>query len=332
VLAVATAAVSATCPSPADAHGPIAPIATSYVARVSARPAGIREAKVVDGDQRLWMRASAGATVLVLDYRGAPYLRFSPAGVAVNTNSAMYYYNQTPTEVPPSNLGPSSPPKWSAASNGDAYSWHDGRLHALTAVAIAPGAAYVGRWSIPVRVDGRTAAIAGGLWHAEDPSIVWLWPIIVLVVCVLAARRVNRPELDLRLARLLSGAALAAIAVASIGRGLHGRPTVSLFQLITLAATLAFVAWVAWQLVVRRAGYMTLFVVAFVAIWEGINLIPTLFNGFVLAATPAFVTRVACVACLGCGIALLIVPARLIGDADLDEDDEVIDDEDSLLW
>ena len=40
-------------------------------------------------------------TVVVLDYRGAPYLRFSRSGVDVNQASSMYYLNQTPAETPP---------------------------------------------------------------------------------------------------------------------------------------------------------------------------------------------------------------------------------------
>ena len=182
-------------PGVAVAHGPVAPIATSYEARVAQVPAGA-EAKVIDGDQRMWLRVGQSETLLVLDYRGAPYLRFSRSGVAVNHNSAMYYLNQTPAEVPPSNLRPTTAPRWSSVSGGHAYSWHDGRLHALATVALAPGASYVGRWSIPVRIDGRAGAIAGGLWHASDPSIVWFWPIVVLLACVLAARRVRSAELD----------------------------------------------------------------------------------------------------------------------------------------
>ena len=333
-LALAAACLAlAALPGVADAHGPVAPIATSYLARIGQLPAGA-QAKVIDGDQRLWLRVSPTETVVVLDYRGAPYLRFSPSGVAVNRNSTMFYFNQTPAEIPPSGLGPATPAKWSRASAGHEYSWHDGRLHALAAVAIAPGTAYVGRWSIPVRVNGAPGVIAGGLWHADDPSLVWFWPIVVLLACTLAARRVNRPELDLGLARGLSVAALVGIAVAGVGRELHGRPAVSVFQMVTLAVIGAFVVWASLRLLRRRSGYFTYFAIGFVAIWEGANLIPTLLNGFVLAATPAFVTRAACVVCLGCGIGLLVIASRLIGEGDPEEaaDGDEYEDEDAMLW
>ena len=121
-------------PAPAAAHGPVNPAATSYLATVRRAPAGI-EAKVVDGDQRMWLQAGRAETAVVLDYRGAPYLRFSPAGVQVNTNSSMYYLNQVPAELVPSNIGPRTPPHWSQVTSGHAYQWHDGRLHALAATA-----------------------------------------------------------------------------------------------------------------------------------------------------------------------------------------------------
>ena len=129
----------------------------------------------------------------------------SRSGVEVNQNSAMYYLNQTPVaETPPSGLTRRTPPSWQRVSGGHDYGWHDGRLHALATVALSPGVAYVGRWSIPVLVDGRLSSISGGLWHADDPSIVWFWPIVVLLACVLAARRVRRPALDALVARVLA--------------------------------------------------------------------------------------------------------------------------------
>ena len=316
----------------AEAHGPVAPIATSYRAEVAQLPSGM-DAKVIDGDQRLWLRVAPSETVVVLDYRGAPYLRFARTGVTENQNSEMYYLNQTPAEVPPTKLGPTAPPRWSRAGQGDDYSWHDGRLHALATVATTPGSSYVGRWSIPLRVNGHPGVIAGALWHAADPSLVWFWPIIVLILCTLAARRVNRPALDLGVGRVLAISALGGIVVAAAGRDLHGRPTVSVLQLLTLAIVCMFVVWASRQLVVGRTTYFTFFAVGFVAIWEGANLIPTLLNGFVLAAAPAFLTRAACVVCVGCGIGLLLIRSQPSAESEFsDAEGDGQDGEDSWLW
>ena len=101
-------AALAAYPAAAQAHGPIAPAASSYFAKVLQLPAGL-EAKVVDGDLRMWLRVPPSQTVVVLDYRGAPYLRFSPTGVEVNHNSSMYYLNETPVaQTPPANLSPTA--------------------------------------------------------------------------------------------------------------------------------------------------------------------------------------------------------------------------------
>ena len=298
-------------PGSAAAHGPVAPAALDYLARVGSVPPGL-EAKVVDGDQRMWLQVRPGETVVVLDYAGAPYLRFSGSGVEVNHNSAMWYLNQTPFAwTPPAGLGARTPPKWRSVSGGHDYAWHDGRLHALATVALNPGASFVGTWRIPVVVDGRASAISGGLWHAPAPSIVWFWPIAVILLCVVAAWRTRRPEVDVRVARLLGFAALGAIAVAGVGRELHGRPSVSVFQLVELAAILAFVAWGVIRVGLRRAGAFTYFAIAVVAVWEGLGLIPTLTNGFVLIALPAFVARAATVVALGAGAGLIVLIFRL---------------------
>ncbi len=297
-------------PAAAQAHGPVAPVASSFLARVGTLPAGLH-AKVVDGDQRMWLQVVPRETVLILDYRGGPYLRFSSSGVAVNTNSAMYYLNQTPAEIPPTNLSPRTPPSWERVSGGHDYGWHDGRLHALASVALSPGATYVGQWRIPILIDGRLASLSGGVWHADDPSIVWLWPIVVIFLCVLAGLRVRRPELNALLARMLACAALGAAAVAEASRALHGRPTVSAFQLIELGVILAFVGWAFRRLLVWRRGYFLFFSVAFLALYEGSVMLSTLLNGFVLVALPAVVVRVATVLCLGAGAGLLPITFRL---------------------
>jgi hypothetical protein len=306
----------AALPDIAAAHGPVAPVATSYLARASLVPAGL-EVKVIDGYVRMWLRVSPKVTVVVLDYRHAPYLRFSRSGVQVNLNSTMYYLNQVPVaETPPADLRPSTPPHWGSVTSGHDYEWHDGRLQALAAAARAPGTTYLGRWSIPLLIDGHAGAVSGGVWHADDPPLVWFWPIVVLLACVLASWRVRRPRLDSLVARLLGIAAVSAITVAAIGRALHGRPTVSVSQLIELGFVLSLVGWALRHVLTARAGYFAYFVIACVAAWEGLNLLPTLLHGYVLVALPAFVARSATVLCLGAGAGLLLLVFRLADQGD----------------
>jgi hypothetical protein len=202
--------------------------------------------------------------------------------------------------------------------------WHDGRLHALASVAISSSTSFVGSWRIPLVIDGRPRAIVGGLWHANDPSLVWFWPIAVLIACVLAAARLRRPRLDRVLARGLGVAALAALVVGGVGQELYGRPTVGAFQLVVVVALGLFAAW--GLIGALRASYLALLAIAFVALWIGSLLIPTLIHGYVLTAIPAFLSRAAAVVCLACAPAVILLVFRLaLGEDErrTSEDDEI---------
>jgi hypothetical protein len=225
----------------------------------------------------------------------------------------MYYLNQTPAELPPAKVSPQVPPRWQQVSGGHSYEWHDGRLQALARIAIAPGTRYVGKWSIPITVEGQLNAISGNVLHAENPSIVWFWPIAVLIICVIAAWRLDRPGLDAGVARALALAALISTAVASAGRELHGRPMVSPTGLIMLAILLAFVAWGLRRIVAGPPGFFACWAISGVALWTGLVLVPTLSHGYVLLAVPGFVARATVVVCLGSGGGLLLLSLRLTG-------------------
>jgi hypothetical protein len=315
-----------TIPGTALAHGPTAPVATNYLARIDRTPAGV-QAKVIDGYLRMWMRvaparfgrtgAEAGTgtgvepTVVVLDYRGAPYLRFSPSGVYVNERSAMYYLNHVlPAEQPPAGLTRHTPPRWRRVSTGHEYEWHDARIGALADTAIPPGTSYVGRWQVALLIDGRLSAVTGGLWRASAPSLAWLWMIVVAIACVLAAWRLDRPELHALLARGLALCLLVAIALGIFGRELHGRPHVAAEQLAIALPVLAFAAWGAFRTLTGRAGYILDLIVAFLALWVGSELWPTLLRPFVLTAIPPFLARTIAVVCLGGGVGLLLLAVR----------------------
>jgi hypothetical protein len=307
-----TLLVLAALPRAAHAHGAVDPVATSYLAHTTSVPAGL-DAKVVDGDVRLWLSVPGNQAAVILDYAGAPYIRFTGSGVDVNVNSAMYYLNQTPAELPPAKVSPAVPPKWQRVSAGHAYRWHDGRLQALARIALSPGSKYVGKWTIPMTIDGRSTSISGDLFHAENPPIVWFWPIFVLLACVAAAWRLRRPALDAGLARGLAITALISTAVGSVARELHGRPTVSPGQLIMLAILIAFVAWGLRRVLWGAPGFIVCWVISGVALWTGLVLLPTLSHGYVLLAVPAFLARVTVLLCLASGAGLLWLSLRMAG-------------------
>lgn len=309
-VALAALALLALLPSAAAAHGPLAPVATSYLARVGSQPPGV-EARVVDGYLRLWMRVRHGPAVEVLDYRGAPYVRFSAGGeVYVNEHSPMYYLNQPLPQAVPAGLGPHTPPRWQRVATDGEYEWHDGRIGDLSTVALPPGRTYVGRWKIPILLGGRLAFVGGSLWHEGSPSLAWFWAIAVLLACVLAAWRVRRPSLDVGVGRILAVVVMVALAFGGAAHWLHGRPAVSPEGIFVTVALCAFSAVGIARALHTARPYLLCSVAALVSLWVGSQLLPTLAHAYVLAAAPAFATRVAAVVCLGGGTGLLLYAIR----------------------
>ncbi len=299
-------------PATAAADGPVTPTATDYLARITHQPAGV-QARVVDGYLDLWMRVPAGEVVVVRDFEGAPWVRFDSAGVQVNHNSEEYYLSQIPVPaLAPSGLTRTTPPHWFSVSSGHTYMWREGRMHALAAVALAPGTTRVGSWSIAMTIDGRAAKLVGGLWYTGPPSIIWFWPIIVFLSCALAAWRLRSPELDRRLGKGVTLALLGLIAIAMAGRYLHGRPGVSSGNVVLLIVIMAALAAAAGRLLSGRSGLPLLLATAVVALWAGLTLITVLTHGYVLLAVPAFIARSVTAALIGGSISLALIGVRAL--------------------
>jgi hypothetical protein len=302
MLAVAMAVLS---PSRALAHaGLSAPVATSYLAKVAQTPPGI-DAKVVDGDQRLWLRVAPSLTVVVTGLRGEPYLRFDPSGVWVNQSSPTTYLNKPRPQVPPRGAVPGAPPRWKRISSGHTYQWHEDRLHSLAATARSGAARFIGTWSVPLTVDGKPARITGGLSYAPNPSILWFWPLVVLAVCSGLLLRLKSPRVDGVMALTLAATTLVAIILARAGRGFFGRPDITTGGVIEFAAYAAIAVAGLCLLAFPRRRDTGVAIAAVVGFAVGVGLIPVLTRGFVLSALPDTLQRIAvsltlagCVSCL----------------------------------
>ncbi len=299
-------------PRTALADGPVTPTATNYFARVTHVPAGV-QAQAVNAYLNLWVRVPATAHVTILDFRGAPWVRFTPDGVAVNHNSQEYYLSQVPVPaVPPLGLTRTTPPHWVMVSRGHSYIWREGRMHALATIALTPGQNYVGQWRIPLVVNGRRGTISGGLWHRGSPSIVWFWPVLVLLVCALAAWRLRSPEFDRRLSLRLALLLLVLVAVGMGGKYLHGSPSVSPGNVALLLAMLAVLGAVAGRLLGGRFGGPLLLLVAVIALWAGLTLLPVLTHGYALVVLPLFLVRTIAAILLGGALSLALFGVRML--------------------
>ncbi len=299
-----------TLPGGAAADGPVTPTATDYLARITHAPSGI-QVQVVNAYLNLWVRVPPSAHVVILDFLGAPWVRFTPQGVAINHNSQEYYLSQVPVPaVPPTGLTRTTRPDWLKVSSGHAYSWREGRLHALATIALAPGQHYVGSWRIPVVVDRKPGTIVGGIWHRGAPSIVWFWPVLVLLVCAAAAWRVRSAELDRRLSTGVGLLLLALVAVGMGGKYLHGSPAVTAGNVALLLITLAVLGAVAGRLLGGHSDGPLLLVTAVISLWAGLTLLPVLTHGYALVAIPIFLARVIAATLLGGALSLVLFAVR----------------------
>jgi hypothetical protein len=311
-FALATALLAAALlPATASAHvGRTPPAATDYLARISSLPSGL-EARIVDGDQAIWMRAKSSLTVIVTGLRGEPYLRFSSAGVAVNTRSATWFLNRVYPQVVPRSVTATTSPQWKTLTSRHSWTWHDGRLHTPALSAHPSGNTFVGRWVVPLVIDGRGTSIRGGLWQSAPASLLWFWPLLVLAACIPALLKLREAQLETQVAAALAVVALVAATVARLGRELYGRPTVSAWQLVLVGSTcLLAVALLALysRPVWRPIGAI---LIGIAAAAQGLELVSTFRDGWVLAAIPAWLERSAAGLSLAAGVALVLVSLSL---------------------
>jgi hypothetical protein len=304
-VVLGTLLVAATVPDVASAHvGRTLPVATDFVATVTAAASGVT-AKVVDGDQTLWLRAPASTVLLVPGTLGEPLFRFDRRGVWLNLRSPTAQANGIDRlDLRPS-ASPRARPLWHRVAGGHAYAWHEHRLHALEPLAKGRRTAgVVGHWAVPVVVDGRRRSLQGVLEY-RPPGPSWLRiGLAVLLAAAGAAAAV-------RSAAVVAG--LAFVATASVwairlGRELYGRPDVPAVGYVEIAITCIVGAALLYGLVSRDPGtrIVAAFLAGFGALYEGLTMLPVLTHATALNVLPTAVARVAEVLILGAGVGALV--------------------------
>jgi hypothetical protein len=243
-------------------------------------------------------------TVVVRGLRGEPYLRFSRAGVSVNTHSATWFLNRPRPLAVPARLGPA---RWQLLTSAHSTSWHEDRLHAAALAAHPAGNAYLGGWVVPLLVDGRPATVRGGLWQGARPSLLWFWPLALLAASLPALLRLRDVRWDPAAQWLLAAVALAAATGARLGRELYARPSISTGQLVLVGVTCAVAAGLAGLFLRRDWRVVAGVAIGVAGLYQGLALLGTLRNAFVLAAIPDWAERTATIVSLTAGVGLLVV-------------------------
>ncbi|MBV8597551.1 MAG: hypothetical protein JO017_01900, partial [Actinobacteria bacterium] len=246
------------------------------------------QAKVVDGDQTLWLRAPVSSIVRVPGTLGEQLFRFDARGVWLNLRSPTAQSDRIDRfDLRPS-PSPSAPPLWHRVTSAHAYAWHEHRLHVLEPLAHAAGV--VGPWEIPVVVDGRRRRLAGVLDY-RPPGRTWIWIGATAAASLLAAGAAVRRR------TALGAVALAVVPLSAalrIGRELYGRPNVPLVGDVEIGITAAVGVALLAGLAARDQGtrVLTAFVVGFVGLYEGVTMLPLLTHAIALNALPSSVARV----------------------------------------
>ena len=296
VLGVLT--VAAVLPGVASAHvGRTLPVATNFTARITGSVRGLA-AKVVDGDQTLWVRAPAAATVTIPGTLGEPLLRFDAHGVWLNLRSPTAQVDG----IDRPDLRAPGRPLWHRLTHAHAFRWHEHRLHALEPLAHKAGA--VGPWSVPVVVDGRRSALRGVLDYGP-PGPVWTWITGSVVLALASAAAATRSTAALTALGLI---AVAATWTVRLGRELYGRPDVPVTGWIGIALTCVIGAALLYGLT-RRDGdarASTAFFAGVGALYVGLTMVPLLTHAIALSALPSTLARAFEVVVLGAGIGTLL--------------------------
>jgi hypothetical protein len=303
-------------PSTALAHaGKSPPVATNFSARIDGIvPASTTvEAKTVDGDQNLWLRTAPRATVLIPGTVGEPLLRFDPSGVFLNLRSLTAESDRIDRFDLKPDPNPHAAPLWHRLTSGHSYLWHEHRLHVLEPLARDRRASGpLGRWVVPLVIDGRRHALEGVLVYRKPSSA---WPLIALA-CVLALIPPGTLAVSSAVSRRVAVvAALGAVLViwaVRIGRELYGRPSVGITGEVEIALTSLVGAALVYGLVRRDEG-VRMFVAllaGFACLYQGLTMLPVLTHAVALTALPTPVARIGVAAIFGLGGGVLAVTLR----------------------
>ncbi len=270
-------------PAQAAAHGRTATIALDYRLLLDSATRSLPgvHVRILDGDRDLEVRVDPGVHVVVRGALDEPFLRIDPNGVWANASS--------PTATG-DRLVSSSKKGWVRISAGDSIAWHDHRLAPPPATRLGP----VGRFRIPVEVDGRPAVIGGTFVRVARPSFwPWLAAALVLVTGIVLAVRHRPLRAGLTIGLGLAGglAALAAVTTFAV----RDAPTGGVAWLqIGTAVAVAVVLAVLLARLHGRARVHAAGVVGAVAAVVSLSSLSVFWHGVVISALSPTLARAAC--------------------------------------
>lgn len=290
-------------------------MATNFEAQITTASInnGAILAKTIDGDRQLWLRVDGGTVVSIPGAESERFLLFDRAGVFVNVRSLTAAADRISGVPLHPDLNPRASPVWYRLTKGHSYQWHEHRLHALEPLARGIRAeATVGRWSVPMSVDGQSRPLEGDLVYTP-PGHLWPWLLLIgaLAVAIWIGVAVSpTPASGLAIAAALS--ATFDVWILRIGRELYGRPEVNPADYVQIGLTSAVGILLLCGLLQRNGDLrvVTALLVGFGGIYEGLMTLRVLTHSTALTALPTPIARIGVAAALGLGAGLLSIVLR----------------------
>ncbi len=168
VLAVLFALIN---PAPAAAHiAGSGGSPSNYRTEVTAIRPAVPSVAVTVGPGGQWVRVTnqGAAELVILGYRGEPFLRLSQNQVEVNELSSTAAETGQTRGIPASQ-DPATEPRWVQLRDGDSVTWTDARIEPPLESQPASGF-----WELPLVVDGQQATVLGTRELIPPPS-PWPW-------------------------------------------------------------------------------------------------------------------------------------------------------------
>jgi hypothetical protein len=294
--AVPVALVALALPAQAAAHGRGATIALDYRLALdpSARSLPGVHVRVLDGDRDLQVRADRGVRLVVLGALHEPLLKIDATGVWVNASS--------PTATG-DRLVSSAKRGWVHVNDGRTVVWHDHRLAPPPASDAGPA----GRFSVPVDLNGRPAAITGTFFRVARP-VAWPWALgavaLVAGIVVAVRRRSTRGALTVALGLVAGIAALLLVTTFAVRDSPNGG--IAWLQLVASVAVAGALGFLLLRLRgrsrVHAAG-----VVGAVAAAVSLSSLSVFWHGVVISLLPGTLARLLCVVAIAGGAAAAVL-------------------------
>ncbi len=151
---------------------------TNYRTRVTAIRPAVPAVAVTVGLGGQWVRVTdrGAATIVILGYRGEPFLRLSHNWVQINQLSATAAQTGLTLGTPAPEKRAAGP-RWVHVSDGDSVAWTDARVS-------PPPDSTSGSWELPLVADGQQVTALGTRERIPPPSP---WPWTAVVVLLIAA-------------------------------------------------------------------------------------------------------------------------------------------------